>query len=73
MSGIVAPFEDGIIVGQALMVRAQRLGVQRAAGRDHIDRSEMLFAASGCQNRRDPAAPLQRRVSPLPVFGLHLI
>ncbi len=41
---------------------AQRVGVQRAAGRYHADRSDVPFSASGCQNSPDPAAPLERRV-----------
>src|SRR5690348_5469638 len=43
---------------------AQRVGVQRAAGMSHLDRLAMLFSASDCQKRSDPAAPLERRVGP---------
>jgi hypothetical protein len=41
----------------------QRLGVQRAAGSITLLDQEHVFATSGCQNRPDPGAPLQRLVS----------
>ena len=43
------------------MVAAERVGVQRAAVPSRLDR-RACFSACSCQNRPDPAAPLERHV-----------